>query len=220
MALRVVVVCPLVTLIAASIAFSPCAPLKIAMAGPGGDTHVVASVRLGAGQSQPAVVCGGSVHLFDSAAVSSVSQLVALCHEAQGSVAAVTSRLSRRVVSLDDTVTLCAPLPGDCTIFGIGKNYSEHVKEVDSTLPGISSASAPTAPIVFCKASTSLCGPRDAIVLPPHSQQVDYEGELGVVIGRAGRGIPASAWRDHVFGYTVVNDVRCAPHAALLGALT
>jgi 2-keto-4-pentenoate hydratase/2-oxohepta-3-ene-1,7-dioic acid hydratase in catechol pathway len=188
------------------------------MTGP--NAHMVASVRLGAEhQAQPAVLCGSRVHLFEPAAVSSLAQLVALCHEA-GSVAAVTKRLSRRVVSLDDTVTLCAPLPGDATIFGIGKNYSEHVKEVDSTLPGISSASAPTAPIVFCKASTSLCGPRDAIVLPPHSQQVDYEGELGVVIGRAGRGIPAAAWRDHVFGFTVLNDVRCAPHEALLGALT
>lgn len=89
----------------------------------------------------------------------------------------------------------------------IGKNYSEHVKEVDSTLPGISNASVPTAPIVFCKAAGSVCGPQDAIQLPHGWEQVDYEGELGVVIGRPGRGIPASAWRDHVFGYTVVNDV-------------
>ena len=152
------------------------------------------------------MVCGSRVHLFDADAVSSVAQLVALCHEAR-SVAAVAARLSRRVVGLD-SVALCAPLPRHCNVFGIGKNSREHVKEVDSTLPGISSAATPEHPIVFCKAPGSVCGPGDAIVLPPHSQQVDYEGELGVVIGRSGRHIPATAWRDHVFGYTVLNDVR------------
>ncbi len=62
-------------------------------------------------------------------------------------------------------------------------------------------------PIIFSKAPGSLAGAHAAILLPVNSTQVDYEGELGVVIGKAGRNIPAERWQEHVFGYTVVNDV-------------
>ena len=69
-------------------------------------------------------------------------------------------------------------------------------------------AGVPTAPVVFTKAPSSVIGPEAAILanLDP-TNSVDYEGELGVVIGRGGRGISRTDAMDHVFGYTIINDV-------------
>jgi 2-keto-4-pentenoate hydratase/2-oxohepta-3-ene-1,7-dioic acid hydratase in catechol pathway len=61
--------------------------------------------------------------------------------------------------------------------------------------------------VVFFKLTTSVIGPGDAIVLPKNSTMPDYEAELAFVIGKGGYRIPASAWREHVYGYTIVNDV-------------
>ena len=90
----------------------------------------------------------------------------------------------------------------------VGRCSQEHVKEVDSSLPGISRVDAPEHPIIFTKAPGSLAGPGD-IILYPHgvSDQVDYEGELAVIIGMGGKAIPAERAYDHVFGYTVLNDI-------------
>ena len=57
------------------------------------------------------------------------------------------------------------------------------------------------------QAPTAIIGPGDAIVLPKNSTQPDYEAELAFVIGKGGYRIPATAWREHVYGYTIVNDV-------------
>jgi 2-keto-4-pentenoate hydratase/2-oxohepta-3-ene-1,7-dioic acid hydratase in catechol pathway len=61
--------------------------------------------------------------------------------------------------------------------------------------------------VVFFKLSTAIIGPGENIVLPKNSIQPDYEAELAFVIGKGGYRIPASAWREHVYGYTIVNDV-------------
>jgi len=86
-------------------------------------------------------------------------------------------------------------------IFCIGKNYREHAAEMDSD--------APPRPIVFMKPSTALNHPDQPIRLPACSPQpeVDYEGELAVVIGKAGRDIPQDRALDQVLGYTIANDV-------------
>ncbi len=96
-------------------------------------------------------------------------------------------------------VRLHAPLANPPRVFAIGLNYRDHAKE--SNLP------LPSAPVVFFKMTTAIVGPSDAIVLPKNSSEPDYEAELAFVIGRGGYRIPASQWRDHVYGYTVVNDV-------------
>lgn len=96
-------------------------------------------------------------------------------------------------------------------ILCVGKNYAEHAVEFSKS--GFDSSAkegehAPEAPVVFTKAFTSIIGPGDAI--PPHTgvvKQLDYEAELTVVIGRAGRGIKKADALKHVFGYTIVNDV-------------
>jgi 2-keto-4-pentenoate hydratase/2-oxohepta-3-ene-1,7-dioic acid hydratase in catechol pathway len=84
-------------------------------------------------------------------------------------------------------------------VFGIGKNYRAHAKEMGGTVPD--------EPLVFAKAATSLLGPGGTVLLPRESARVDYEGELGVVIGTRCRRVPADRALDHVFGYTVVCDV-------------
>jgi 2-keto-4-pentenoate hydratase/2-oxohepta-3-ene-1,7-dioic acid hydratase in catechol pathway len=96
-------------------------------------------------------------------------------------------------------VRLHAPLVNPPRIFAIGLNYRDHAKESKKDLPA--------APVVFFKLQTSIVGPGDSIVLPKNSSEPDYEAELAFVIGRGGYRIPASAWRDHVYGYTIVNDV-------------
>ena len=65
----------------------------------------------------------------------------------------------------------------------------------------------PKFPVVFFKMHTAIIGPGENIVLPKNSTQPDYEAELAFVIGKGGYRIPASAWREHVYGYTIVNDV-------------
>jgi len=96
-------------------------------------------------------------------------------------------------------VRLHAPLANPPRIFAIGLNYRDHARESKMELP--------QKPVVFFKLHTAIVGPGDAIVLPSNSSEPDYEAELAFVMGRGGFRIPASAWRDHVYGYTIINDV-------------
>ncbi|HHO82060.1 MAG TPA: FAA hydrolase family protein [Halothiobacillus sp.] len=96
-------------------------------------------------------------------------------------------------------------------IFCVGKNYRDHVAEFarsgyDSSAKA--NETVPDAPIFFTKATTTVIGPGEPI--PLHSdvtQQVDYEAELAVVIGRSGRHIAREDAPAHIFGYTIINDV-------------
>jgi len=97
------------------------------------------------------------------------------------------------------SVRLHAPLPNPPRIFAIGLNYRDHARESKMELPA--------APVVFFKMQTAIIGPGEAIVLPRNSKEPDYEAELAFVIGCGGYRIPASQWREHVYGYTIINDV-------------
>ncbi len=96
-------------------------------------------------------------------------------------------------------IRLCAPLSNPPRIFAIGLNYRDHATE--------SGMAIPTTPVVFFKQTTAIIGPGETIILPKNSTEPDYEAEFAFVIGKGGYRIPASAWRDHVYGYTIVNDV-------------
>lgn len=96
-------------------------------------------------------------------------------------------------------VRLHAPLPNPPRVFAIGLNYRDHAAESGMTLP--------SAPVVFFKLTTAIVGPGDPIVLPVNSSQPDYEAEMAFVIGRGGYRLSADEWQDHVYGYTIVNDV-------------
>lgn len=85
------------------------------------------------------------------------------------------------------------------TFIAIGLNYSDHAAETG--------AQVPREPIMFLKATSCVSGPNDPVIIPTGSTKLDWEVELGVVIGEGGIDIPESKWRDHVAGYCVVNDV-------------
>jgi 2-keto-4-pentenoate hydratase/2-oxohepta-3-ene-1,7-dioic acid hydratase in catechol pathway len=96
-------------------------------------------------------------------------------------------------------VRLHAPIANPPRIFAIGLNYRDHARESKMELPA--------APVVFFKMQTAIIGPGESIVLPRNSSEPDYEAELAFVVGKGGYRIAASAWREHVYGYTIVNDV-------------
>ncbi len=111
-----------------------------------------------------------------------------------------------------DQVRLTAPLPKPRrNIFCVGKNYHAHAKEFAGS--GFDSSAkaggdVPAVPIYFTKVPESVVGPKDAIVIVPEvSTAIDYEAELAVVIGRGGKGIKAADAMQHVWGYTIINDV-------------
>jgi 2-keto-4-pentenoate hydratase/2-oxohepta-3-ene-1,7-dioic acid hydratase in catechol pathway len=84
-------------------------------------------------------------------------------------------------------------------IVGLGLNYRLHAEETKMALPSV--------PLIFLKPSTAVIGPDDEIVLPRDSSRVDYEGELGVVMGRKARDVPRDRIKEYILGYTCVNDV-------------
>jgi len=96
-------------------------------------------------------------------------------------------------------VALLAPVIPRSKVVAVGRNYHEHAAEFGNEAPG--------EPLLFFKPNTSVIGPGDAIVLPPQSERVDFEGELAVVIGRVARNVAAEDADDVIFGYTVANDV-------------
>jgi 2-keto-4-pentenoate hydratase/2-oxohepta-3-ene-1,7-dioic acid hydratase in catechol pathway len=101
---------------------------------------------------------------------------------------------------LDPAATpLLAPVPRPPKLICIGLNYRDHAAESNMPIPQV--------PTIFAKFPTAVTGHRHPIVLPKASTKPDYEAEFAIVIGRGGRHIPEDRWRDHVFGYTMVNDV-------------
>lgn len=96
-------------------------------------------------------------------------------------------------------VTLLAPLQHPPRIFGIGLNYREHAVE--------SKMAVQSVPTVFVKLASSITGPEADVLLPPEATEPDYEAELAVVIGKPGHRIDPQRWEEHVFGYTIINDI-------------
>jgi 2-keto-4-pentenoate hydratase/2-oxohepta-3-ene-1,7-dioic acid hydratase in catechol pathway len=101
-------------------------------------------------------------------------------------------------ILLADAALLCPVQPSK--IVCIGRNYREHAAELGNEVP--------SEPLIFLKPPSSLLDPGGKIMLPPMSNRVDYEGELGVVIGKACRNLkPDEGVRPYILGYTCVNDV-------------
>ncbi|MEM7508774.1 MAG: fumarylacetoacetate hydrolase family protein [Pseudomonadota bacterium] len=113
---------------------------------------------------------------------------------------------SHRIAVAD--VQLLAPLSGPAQrVFCVGKNYYDHVQETEA--PEVrGTVKPPELPVIFSKWPQAIIGPGDAIRYDPEvSVNIDYEVELTVIIGKGGRNIPAADAMDHVWGYTVLNDV-------------
>ena len=106
-------------------------------------------------------------------------------------------------------IRLLPPLRPRKNVIAVGRNYRDHAAEFsDSGFDASEKQVVPDHPVVFTKATTSVIGPDDPIVLANDpSGTTDYEGELGVVIGSTCRRVPPEDALRHVFGWTVVNDV-------------
>jgi 2-keto-4-pentenoate hydratase/2-oxohepta-3-ene-1,7-dioic acid hydratase in catechol pathway len=125
---------------------------------------------------------------------------VSLTSVIQGGTAAL-ARISGAHLALTPLaeVKLLAPIPRPNKLICVGLNYRDHAAETGAVIPEV--------PTIFNKFPTCVIGPGAPIVLPKVSNSPDYEAEFAFVIGKGGRHIAEADWRDHVFGYTIVNDV-------------
>ncbi|MDO9454888.1 fumarylacetoacetate hydrolase family protein [Nocardioides sp.] len=96
-------------------------------------------------------------------------------------------------------VRLLAPVLPRSKVVGIGRNYAAHAAELGNDVPA--------EPMMFLKPNTSVVGPGDPVFYPPQTQDLHYEGELAVVIGRICRDVPPEQATDVIHGYTIANDV-------------
>jgi 2-keto-4-pentenoate hydratase/2-oxohepta-3-ene-1,7-dioic acid hydratase in catechol pathway len=126
--------------------------------------------------------------------------LIDLIRADAGAMTEVRRAVEGGGVEFTDYDRLLCPLERPTRLFFCGVNYSDHVAEVPNR-------SYPTEPSIFMKAVVALTGPGDPIVLPREGLGPDYEAELGLVIGRRTSRVSPEEALEHVFGYTVVNDV-------------
>jgi len=108
------------------------------------------------------------------------------------------------------SVKLEAPIPVPRrNVWCVGRNYHAHAKELQTSVFKNNAADPASWPIFFTKAPETVIGPKDQVMLPGAgiSTQIDYEAELTIVIGKGGKNIPREQAMEHVFGYTIVNDV-------------
>ena len=98
-----------------------------------------------------------------------------------------------------DDVRLVSPVIPRSKVVAVGKNYAAHAAEFNSSVPA--------EPLIFLKPNTSVIGPGEPIVYPPETENLQFEGELAIVIGRICRRVPRDRVADVIFGYTIANDV-------------
>jgi 2-keto-4-pentenoate hydratase/2-oxohepta-3-ene-1,7-dioic acid hydratase in catechol pathway len=98
-----------------------------------------------------------------------------------------------------EAVRLLAPVIPRSKVVAVGRNYTDHAAELGNEVP--------KEPLLFFKPNTAVIGPGDPIVLPRQSNDVQYEGELAIVIGRLCKDVPLERVSEVVLGYTIANDV-------------
>jgi 2-keto-4-pentenoate hydratase/2-oxohepta-3-ene-1,7-dioic acid hydratase in catechol pathway len=104
---------------------------------------------------------------------------------------------SSQRIALNKVKLLSPVVPSKVVCAGL--NYKEHIKELNLRVP--------EEPVIFLKPSTTIIGPNESIIYPRTVTQLDYEGELGIVISRLTRGIKESQVSDYILGFTCANDV-------------
>ena len=159
------------------------------------DASAVAAL---AGLQPAATVPGWSAGGWSARAIAALNaeELDRLAETVRGRAAELSDQ---GALHAPDEVAIGPPVPDPSKIVCLGLNYRDHAREAGLT--------PPSAPMFFAKYPNSLIGPTDAIVPPPATDQVDYEAELAVVIGRRGRNLSADQALPHVFGVMAFNDV-------------
>ena len=155
------------------------------------------------GGSQLGVVSSDASHVVE---IDEPADMLGLIDAGESGLAKVRDALSKERGPQHDlsSVDLLSPLPMPRgNIIAIGRNYEKHAAET-ARLEG----REPSPPTIFTKAITSLVGPYDDIAIDPGvSDKIDWEVELAVIVGKAGANISRTSARQHVFGYTALNDV-------------
>jgi len=151
------------------------------------------------GRDEPAVMVDGGLQPLSGAGFNDLLSVIAGGESATTQVRSWLNSVPATAAVDAGKTKLRAPLPRPPKVICIGLNYRDHAAETKLAIPEV--------PTVFSKYSTSVTGHGAPIILPKNSAKPDYEAEFAVVIGKGGRHIPEHTWRDHVFGYTIVNDV-------------
>ncbi len=161
----------------------------------------IASAAALAGGTQPTALMAGTVQALIEAGDEALGALHALKTQAE------SGGQFADAIYASEAVHLLAPIPTPRkNVFCVGRNYAEHIAEFARAQK--TKASVTDNPIYFTKPPTAVIGPDAQIPIFPHvSEAIDYEVELTVVIGKPGRNIKKADAYDHVFGYTISNDI-------------
>jgi 2-keto-4-pentenoate hydratase/2-oxohepta-3-ene-1,7-dioic acid hydratase in catechol pathway len=155
------------------------------------------------GQDQSRVGLVEDDHVIQLVASDGISQeqlvIALLSQAAQGAKPLLDGLASRGETFELNEINLEAPIPRPGKFLAIGLNYADHTSETGLQRPAV--------PVVFNKQSSCVTGPAGPIMRPLASNKLDYEGELGVVIARRCRNVPANRAREVIGGYLIVNDV-------------
>jgi 2-keto-4-pentenoate hydratase/2-oxohepta-3-ene-1,7-dioic acid hydratase in catechol pathway len=151
------------------------------------------------GASEPGVLIDTDVVSLKDAGFTTLLDAIAGGPAARARIGTWVLKPAASAVAPLASVRLLAPIPRPPKIICVGLNYRDHAIESNMEIPKV--------PTIFSKYATSVIGPGEKIRLPRVSTKPDYEAEFAVIIGKGGRHIPADAWKEHVFGYTIVNDV-------------
>ena len=148
----------------------------------------------------------GEGHVADLS--SAFGSILALIEAGEAGLSAARELVADEDVHLSAAVQLLAPIPRTRkNVFCVGRNYVDHVKE-GARFPGAAEVKLPEVPQFFTKAPTAINAPGAPVRLDEGlTKLLDYEVELAVVIGKAGRDIPKERAYEHVFGYTIANDI-------------
>ena len=153
-----------------------------------------------AGQARPGVLADVDTVLdLSTIGFHSLLQFIESGPEARAKAEALQDQSPQNARHSLKETKLLAPLPKPRKLICVGLNYRDHAIETGSEIPAV--------PTIFNKFATAVIANGESIVLPKVSKSPDYEAEFAFIIGRGGRHISAESWKDHVYGYTIVNDV-------------
>ncbi len=155
--------------------------------------------RRGGAVPEPGVLKGAKVIGLKSLGYDTLIQVIEKWDDARPQIEGLLKSAMADAFEDLSAVHLTAPILRPNKLLCVGLNYRDHAIESKMEIPKV--------PTVFSKFASSIIGPGENIILPKKSGKPDYEAEFAVVIGKGGRHITEDKWKDHVFGYTILNDV-------------